>query len=69
MEPTGERSDEDIDVEISGSNSVAAMEPTGERSDESGFKSLAAHISRPQWSRPASGRMSVPPASGGGGDE
>ena len=36
------------------------MEPTGERSDEEAVMWANAAIARPQWSRPASGRMSAP---------
>ena len=57
MEPTGERSD-DLDRDLHRRRAVdAAMEPTGERSDDLSVRGTASGDKLPQWSRPASGRM------------
>src|ERR1700677_5239427 len=56
MEPTGERSDERHLQGMRRRREDAAMEPTGERSDELFRFASTGYKTRPQWSRPASGR-------------
>ena len=59
MKPTGERSDDREVSHMRMDKTQAAMEPTGERSDDRLCKPDAPGTLLPQWSRPASGRMTA----------